>query len=724
MLFVRAYSMSLNRPMRSLRYSLPFLLLFLLIVAPDLLAQRGRSKPATTGRPVATVNGEPIPLDQYRDAVDDQIRFQRKAGTAAEVNAIVADTIMLGLVDDELVRQEAARRRMAVSREEATKILLKEPPEFMRAPFMDNRGAFRRDVFEMVVRDPSQIVRLLDAGIERDSLVRQWKSDLEKVILYVQSRENRRRVMDALVKEKPLNAAGIRNRYFAENTRVVGSFVRVLHSTIPDSLVPVSVAETRAWYDAHKEDYWAAPARLIGAVVLPVDPTPTDSAVHRVRVDSIRSTIVAAPLEKRARVVDDLLRSLPPNRFGAEPIRPSQLTGDMMKQLATARAGDVVGPFAQESESALLFVERRVPVRDTVLRARHILIRVPPGDLTADSAALELTSVLRDSIDNEAEFIEGVTYFSTENSGDRQGDLGYFGRGRMLHEFDSAAFAGPVGRVIGPVRTQHGYHLIWVNEKITDGFQLRELRVPLDVSKDARDAVARDAEALAAALRGGVGADSIVRAFRGRYPMMATDTTYIKRLDRYGDVLAPARFAFDAKVGDVAVLPLPLNRIMVVRLNAIWSGGTPEFEKIPRHPEAHARRERQLAMLGPRMREIAPRLTPDMLIGPLRELAPDAEVFLLNDRTVTAPPDEEATILDSLVATVPRNSVGGPVRGKHGYYFLRVLEKTGPSEQDFVRVRETFAKTYLERYRTELLTKKIAELRARSTFVDMRVAAE
>lgn len=45
-------------------------------------------------------------------------------------------------------------------------------------------------------------------------------------------------------------------------------------------------------------------------------------------------------------------------------------------------------------------------------------------------------------------------------SGKRGGDLGEFGRGRMVPSFEEAAFGLDVGQVSEPVRTQFGYHLI------------------------------------------------------------------------------------------------------------------------------------------------------------------------------------------------------------------------------------------------------------------------
>lgn len=50
-------------------------------------------------------------------------------------------------------------------------------------------------------------------------------------------------------------------------------------------------------------------------------------------------------------------------------------------------------------------------------------------------------------------------------SGKKGGDLGWFGRGQMVKEFEDACFSGEKGATVGPVKTQFGYHLIKILEQ-------------------------------------------------------------------------------------------------------------------------------------------------------------------------------------------------------------------------------------------------------------------
>jgi peptidyl-prolyl cis-trans isomerase C len=62
-------------------------------------------------------------------------------------------------------------------------------------------------------------------------------------------------------------------------------------------------------------------------------------------------------------------------------------------------------------------------------------------------------------------FAEMARKYSQCPSGKSGGDLGWFGKGRMVPEFEKAAFEGEKGKVLGPVKTQFGYHIIKVLDK-------------------------------------------------------------------------------------------------------------------------------------------------------------------------------------------------------------------------------------------------------------------
>lgn len=86
--------------------------------------------------------------------------------------------------------------------------------------------------------------------------------------------------------------------------------------------------------------------------------------------------------------------------------------------------------------------------------ARHILV-----------SSEEKCNELKAAIQNGADFAEVAREHSSCPSSRDGGNLGTFGRGMMVPEFDQVVFSAPVGEVQGPVRTQFGYHLLEVTQR-------------------------------------------------------------------------------------------------------------------------------------------------------------------------------------------------------------------------------------------------------------------
>ena len=84
------------------------------------------------------------------------------------------------------------------------------------------------------------------------------------------------------------------------------------------------------------------------------------------------------------------------------------------------------------------------------IKCSHILVK-------KQSEAIEIL----DKIKTGEKFGKMARQFSTDSgSAKRDGSLGYFGRGKMVKEFENAAFALQAGQISEPIKTQYGYHII------------------------------------------------------------------------------------------------------------------------------------------------------------------------------------------------------------------------------------------------------------------------
>ena len=86
--------------------------------------------------------------------------------------------------------------------------------------------------------------------------------------------------------------------------------------------------------------------------------------------------------------------------------------------------------------------------------ARHILVSTE-----------EECSQLKAQIEGGADFGELAAAHSQCPSGKEGGDLGEFGPGMMVPEFDKVVFGAEIGTVQGPVQTQFGFHLLEVTSR-------------------------------------------------------------------------------------------------------------------------------------------------------------------------------------------------------------------------------------------------------------------
>lgn len=241
------------------------------------------------------------------------------------------------------------------------------------------------------------------------------------------------------------------------------------------------------------------------------------------------------------------------------------------------------------------------------VQASHVLIRMDPGASSEAAATAKLKA------DQVAELARGGADFAelakihSDDPGSKEagGDLGWFGRGRMVGEFEEAVFGAKPGDLVGPVKSQWGYHIIKV-------VGYRPDRVPpLDeVIEDVRfqyleSNAGSEAEVRAGALAKRVTnerpdtdeawqliADEDEAVLLNESPPFEADGT----IPGTGSDPELTQQIFDAEEGAVGGPRLIPRGWMVWQLKEIRPEGLPDFESARAEVEQDLRRERAMTL--------------------------------------------------------------------------------------------------------------------------------
>lgn len=187
---------------------------------------------------------------------------------------------------------------------------------------------------------------------------------------------------------------------------------------------------------------------------------------------------------------------------------PSRVRLSLENEERSLRAGEAINDLlvdAVSEEQIVVAYEAEVANFESQeeFRASHILVE------TEEEAV-----GVKTELDGGADFAELAREKSTGPTGANGGDLGWFGTGRMVPEFEAAVISLKEGEVSGPVQTQFGWHVILLNEtrttqppsleerreEITASLQREEIQRILSAATEDADITMPEGEAVDASL--------------------------------------------------------------------------------------------------------------------------------------------------------------------------------------------------------------------------------
>jgi peptidyl-prolyl cis-trans isomerase D len=362
----------------------------------------------------------------------------------------------------------------------------KNVDENLRMTYMDSTGKFDR------ARIISDLQGLASQPVGSPGRI-QW----ERIKTQLAQGRERVKYENLLLKSNYVTQAEAERQYHIDNDVAEIKYLYVPYFAVKDSAAPVSDADIKKYYDAHKEKYKTEETRSMIYVTFPLVPSSADTVALRTEMEKFS-------VDFRSTEDDSTFASLHTEGSSAfEKFNITSLPAYLNRETITE--GLVLGPFLDNGSYKVVKV---VDIgKDTVyqMKASHILIKWTEDTPEAKRAAKAKANTVLSDLKRGASFAAKALEFSEDPSNKtRGGDLGWFPSGMMVPEFERPIkAANKPGLLNDVVETSFGYHIINVTEaKNNDSYKIATIEKALVPSEETQDEAFRKADLFATDLDG------------------------------------------------------------------------------------------------------------------------------------------------------------------------------------------------------------------------------
>ena len=408
------------------------------------------------------------------------------------------------------------------------------------------------------------------------------------------------------------------------------------------------------------------------------------------------------------------------------------LTADSFRTQVTVGDGDIAGYFADHKDEFKIPEKRKIryllididALRAKVVvppseiertynnnleqystpeqvRASHILLKTEGKDDAAVKAKAE--DILKQARAG-ADFAELAKKYSEDEASQKNGgDLDYFGRGRMVAEFDQAAFALEPGKISDLVKTQYGYHIIKVVDK-----KAATTRPLADVRQQIQDQLAYEraqaqASDLAQALEKEITKPSDLDRVAKEKGLTVQESGFFARDEPIlglGQSPEAASRAFEMKQGDVAG-PLRASRGFIFEtMVAKQDPYVPKLDEVKERVREEVIKRKARDLSQQRAAEIALKLknAPDFEKA-AKASGLEAKTTELIARDSPIPDLGVAKAVEDAAFKLPVGGVSGPIATDNGTAIVKVLDKQEVTSADWANAKDRFREEVLTDWR-------------------------
>lgn len=675
-------------------------------------------------RIIGEIAGTRISIDEFenevnRTAINIKIRRQTSSLDEETIEQIRAG-VWEKMVNDIAFKPHYEDAGLGVSEDELKYLLLGPDPDPIVVQYFTDPNT--RQVYESM-RDPTT-GKLSPIAIKQyDDTIRKYQSRPPYSAEWARWVDFQERLPDMRIRNKYINlikkslyvtTQQAKADYDNLNRTVSFSYVLKPYSDIPDSVVKVTEKDRIKFYNENRYKFKQEASRKLEYVIFDIKATESDYEETRKEMEKLAEQWKDIKEEK-----DDSLfvvseaddRWFDTTLYGQGQLPPQ------VDSLAHASPKGTVLPLYLDGD---VYKLTKVVDADTVpeVKARHILIKFPEGDSAkAKTKAKAKIDSIKTVIQRKKNFGEMAVLLSDDKaSAPDSGNLGWFGRGRMVKAFDSACFAGKKGDMM-VVLTEYGYHLIEILDRNPSvrKTQLATIdRKVLPGTKTRNNAYEKASDFIAKyhtieTFDKGVEEMNLVKRLAD--PLRESDKE-IAGIDNAHEII---RWAFNARKGDVSTTPFHAqDKYVVAHLAEIREEGIAPIEQKKEEVEIGAIKTKKAEMILEEMKKLNVNRIEDYAAKLNLRVNP-AEGAAFSSYSI--PNVGRELKLYGPLFTMKEGEVSKPIAGETGVYVLRVDKITeAPATTDYSQAKTQAQNNYL--YRAEL--EAIEALRKKAQIKDNR----
>ena len=335
------------------------------------------------------------------------------------------------------------------------------------------------------------------------------------------------------------------------------------------------------------------------------------------------------------------------------------------------------------------------------LRASHVLLRTEGKKEEEVRASAE--DVLKQARAGTDFAQLAKKYSDDESNRDQGGDLDYFTRGKMVPEFEDAAFKLEPGQISDPVKSPFGFHIIKVTDKKAGSTKpLSEVRQQI-ADQLQFDTAERQVTQLAQKLTGEIRSPADLERVAKAQAMTVQESGFFGRNDLVpGLGLAPAVSGRAFELGDnqVSGAVRASRGEVLFTVTGKQASYLPKLDEVKDKVREDVIRQKTAEVAKQRATDLAAALqkAPDFAKA-AKAAGFDAQATDMIARNTALPGLGVSPAVDQIAFSLPVAGVSQPILTENGYGIVKVLEKQDPKPEELNATKDTFREELLNEHR-------------------------